>query len=213
MARDSFHPAALVAFAAKGKSNRMPGKSLTKKFLRFSGIYQIRCITNGKIYIGSAVNMPGRWADHRRTLERCVHRNQHLQQAWNKYGEESFEFTVMEYVTPAFLLRAEQEWIDKSQCINRKIGFNIYPIAGSPGDSFARVWEGFIDPHGNEVTITNLERFCQKKGLNRSSMSRLARGKGKLKSYKGWTHKTASVSVIMSRLTMDSLILMAILWD
>jgi hypothetical protein len=120
-----------------------------------------------------------------------VHRNKHLQQAWNKYGEEDFEFTVLEYVTPAFLLRIEQEWIDKNQCTDKKIGFNIYPIAGSPGDTFVQVWEGFIDPQGNEVTITNLERFCQEHGLNRSSMSRLAKGKSKLKSCKGWTHKNS----------------------
>ena len=169
----------------------MPGKSQTKKILRPSGVYQIRCLITGQIYIGSAVKMLARWAEHRRSMRRGIHVNQHLQQAWNKYGEENFEFTVVEYVKRAFLLRIEQEWIDKSQCTDRKIGFNIYPIAGSPGDTLAQVWEGFIDPQGNEVTITNLERFCQEQGLNRSSMSRLARGKGKLKSYKGWTHKNS----------------------
>jgi group I intron endonuclease len=169
----------------------MLGKSQTKKARRSSGVYQIRCNTNGKIYIGSAVNMPVRWAGHRRSLQRGVHRNRHLQRAWNKYGEERFDFTVLEYVTPAFLLRAEQQWIDKSQCTDKKIGFNIYPIAGSPGDTFVQVWEGFIDPQGNEVTIINLERFCQEHGLNRASMYRLANGKSKLKSYKGWAHKNS----------------------
>jgi group I intron endonuclease len=169
----------------------MPGKSQTKRILRPSGVYQIRCLITGQIYIGSAVNMTKRWAGRRRCLQQAAHRNQHLQKAWNKYGEENFEFTVLEYVKRAFLLRAEQAWIDKSQCTNRKIGFNIYPIAGSPGNTFVQVWEGFIDPKGNEVTITNLERFCQEQGLNRSSMSSLARGKGKLKSYKGWTHKNS----------------------
>ncbi|HEX5083660.1 MAG TPA: GIY-YIG nuclease family protein, partial [Blastocatellia bacterium] len=143
----------------------MRAESRTKKTPRRSGVYQIRCNTNGKIYIGSAVNMPVRWAEHGRSLRQGVHRNKHLQKAWNKYGEENFEFTVLDYVTPAFLLRAEQQWIDKSQCTDKKIGFNIYPIAGSPGDAFAQVWEGFIDPQGNEVTITNLERFCQENGL------------------------------------------------
>jgi group I intron endonuclease len=169
----------------------MPGKSQTKKARRPSGVYQIRCITNGKIYIGSAVNMPVRWSEHRRSLRRGVHVNNRLQQAWNNYGEENFEFAVLEYVTPAFLLRAEQERIDKSQCTDRKIGFNICPFAGSPRDILAQVWEGFIDPQGNEVTITNLERFCREQGLDRVSMYRLAKGKSKLKSCKGWTHKNS----------------------
>jgi group I intron endonuclease len=115
----------------------MPGKSQTKKVRRLSGVYQIRCITNGKIYIGSAVNMPARWAEHQQRLRRCVHRNRHLQHAWNKYGEESFEFIVLEYVTSAFLLRAEQEWIDKSQCTDRKIGFNIYPMGLKAAEIYA----------------------------------------------------------------------------
>jgi group I intron endonuclease len=169
----------------------MPGKSQIKKLLRPSGIYQIRCNTNGKIYIGSAVNMLARWAGHRRSLQRGAHPNKHLQEAWNSYGEENFEFTVLEYVTPAFLLRAEQEWIDKSQCADRKIGFNICPFAGSPRDAFAQVWEGFIDPHGNGITIFNLQKFCRQHGLDFPSMHRLAMGKSKLKSYKGWTHKNS----------------------
>lgn len=169
----------------------MPGKSQIKRIRRLSGVYQIRCNTNRKIYIGSAVNMPARWVHHRRSLKQGVHRNQYLQQAWNNYGEENFEFIVLEYVTPAFLLPAEQEWIDKSHCIDRKIGFNIYPIAGSPGAIFAQVWEGFIDPNGNEVKITNLSDFCRQHDLDFPSMHRLAEGKSKLKSYKGWTHRNS----------------------
>jgi group I intron endonuclease len=169
----------------------MPGKNRTKKVRRLSGVYQIHCKSNGKIYIGSAVNLPVRWAEHRGRLQRGLHVNKHLQQAWNKYGEEGFEFTVLEYVRRPYLLRIEQQWIDKTQCTDRKIGFNICPFADSPGGILAQVWEGFIDPQGNEVTITNLERFCQEHGLNASPMNRLARGKGKLKSYKGWTHKNS----------------------
>jgi group I intron endonuclease len=169
----------------------MPAKSRTKKTPRRSGVYQIRCIATGQFYIGSAVNMPARWAQHRRSLQRCVHTNKHLQQAWIRYGEENFEFTVVEYVTRAFLLRIEQEWIDKSQCTDREIGFNICPFADSPRAILAQVWEGFIEPNGNEITIFNLHEFCRLRGLDFPSMHRLAMGKSKLKSYKGWTHKNS----------------------
>jgi len=191
----------------------MPGKSQTKKILRPSGVYQIRCLITGQIYIGSAVNMLARWAEHQRSLRRDIHVNQHIQQAWNKYGEENFEFTVVEYVKRAFLLRIEQEWIDKSQCTDRKIGFNICLFAGSPRDTFAQVWEGFINPDGNEITIFNLQEFCRQHGLDFPSMHRLAMGKsntnlaafcrergldnthmvavahGRICSHRGWTHK------------------------
>ncbi len=35
-----------------------------------SGVYQIRCKSNGKIYVGSAVNLRARWDTHRRELRR-----------------------------------------------------------------------------------------------------------------------------------------------
>jgi hypothetical protein len=135
--------------------------------------------------------MHARWAEHRRRLRRDAHVNKHLQQAWIRYGEENFEFIVVEYVKRPCLLRAEQLWIDKTQCTDRKIGFNICPFADSPGGILAQVWEGFINPNGNEITIFNLHEFCRQHGLDFPSMHRLAIGKSKLKSYKGWTHKNS----------------------
>lgn len=156
-----------------------------------SGIYQIHCKANDKIYVGSAVNLLDRWRKHQCNLRLNAHKNIHLQQAWNKYGEVAFEFEVLEYVPRSDLLRAEQKWIDKTRCTDRKIGFNLYSIAGSPGDSFVQVWEGFINPDGKEVTITNLFDFCRQNDLDFPSMHRLAKGRSKLKSYKGWTHKNS----------------------
>jgi group I intron endonuclease len=156
-----------------------------------SGIYQIRCIPTGKIYIGSTVNLQSRWNRHRFNLQRGNHRNKYLQLAWNKYGKEAFEFSVLAFVNKSELLNFEQVWIDKTGCTNRKIGFNIYDKAGSPGDVLAQVREGFIDPDGNEVIIFNLFEFCRRQKLDFPSMHRLANGKSKLKSYKGWTHKNS----------------------
>jgi GIY-YIG catalytic domain len=166
----------------------MLGEKLPQPIPNVSGIYQIRCKVNGKIYIGSAVALNARWLKHRTDLRRGKHRNSHLQFAWDKYGEESFDFSVLEFATRGSLLQVEQNWIDKTGCANRKIGFNIYPVAGSPGDTFVQEWKGFIDPQGNAITITNLFDFCREHGLDFPSMHRLAKGVSKLKSYKGWTH-------------------------
>ena len=96
-----------------------------------------------------------------------------------------------EVVSRDELLVAEQKWLDYTNCTDSAIGFNIYPIAGSPGQTHARVWHGFVDPDGNDVTISNLHEFCQVHSLGHPSMLRLAQGKSKLKSYKGWTHKNS----------------------
>lgn len=156
-----------------------------------AGVYQIRCRQNGKIYIGSAINLQARWRAHRRDLINGVHGNPHLQFAWNRYGEKSFEFSIVEYVDEARLLVTEQFWIEKGRCTDRNIGFNIKANATSAGAGVGLTWQGFRDPDGNPVTITNLYDFCRRNRLDFPSMHRLWKGQSKLKSYKGWTHSNS----------------------
>lgn len=165
--------------------------TIMKHLPKASGVYQIRCISNNKIYIGSSIDIRDRCGQHRNSLRRGDHPNTHLQAAWNRYGEDSFEFTVMEITDQESRLGAEQIWLDRTLSFKREIGFNIFDLAGSPGDAFAQTWEGFIDPEGNEVTIHNLFDFCRKNSLDWPSMHRLAKGESKLKSYKGWSHKNS----------------------
>lgn len=77
------------------------------------GIYQIKNTVNGSIYIGSAVNFKARFSHHLGRLRNLKHKNQHLQNAWNKYGEKAFEFIVLLICEPFELLRYEQELINK----------------------------------------------------------------------------------------------------
>lgn len=92
---------------------------------RASGIYQIRCIPTGKIYIGSAVNLRLRWELHKSRLRRGIHHNIHLQNAWDRYGEVNFDVSVLELADRANLLSAEQAWMDKTACVSRELGFYI----------------------------------------------------------------------------------------
>jgi predicted GIY-YIG superfamily endonuclease len=43
-----------------------------------SGVYQIRCIPTGKVYVGSAVDLFKRWAQHHRTLRKGEHTIQRM---------------------------------------------------------------------------------------------------------------------------------------
>jgi len=67
------------------------------KILKNCGIYIIRNLVNNKIYIGSSVNIKRRFSQHKSTLRHNTHRNKHLQNAWNKYGEINFEFVILEH--------------------------------------------------------------------------------------------------------------------
>ena len=95
-----------------------------------SGIYQILNTVNGKVYIGSAKNIKNRWDRHTSSLKRNGRDNTHLQNAYNKYGEDAFEFSIIEYVEDENdLLAREQFYIDSYDWDNL---YNIYRVAGSP---------------------------------------------------------------------------------
>lgn len=96
-----------------------------------SAIYQIRNVINGRIYVGSAINLRKRLIAHRSLLDRGKHHSKVLQRSWHKHGANAFSFEVIEYVTPARLIEREQYWIDFVDATNPKTGFNIAPKAGS----------------------------------------------------------------------------------
>lgn len=95
-----------------------------------SGIYQIVNSINGKVYVGSTIQLAVRWASHRTELCKGTHRNEHLQHAWNKYGEDAFGFSVIELIEDrAQLLIREQLYLDALLALG--CGYNISPTAGS----------------------------------------------------------------------------------
>lgn len=97
---------------------------------RQSGIYSIQCTPTGKVYIGSSVDIPMRWGQHRTRLLQGKHDNAHLQYAWNKHGADSFTFNIVELVSSDFLLDREQHWMDTTQCHDHDYGYNISEAAG-----------------------------------------------------------------------------------
>jgi len=58
-------------------------------------IYAITNTVNGKVYLGRTLRIRARWNEHRSDLRCDTHRNPKLQNAWNKYGEEAFAFSVV----------------------------------------------------------------------------------------------------------------------
>lgn len=95
-------------------------------------IYKITNIQTTKVYIGSAVNFRSRLSTHKTQLKENKHHSIHLQRAWNKYGEYSFTFSLIEFVKDKTkLLEREQFWLDVYQSAHRDYGYNISPTAGS----------------------------------------------------------------------------------
>lgn len=90
------------------------------------GIYMIINIINKKIYIGSTINLKERWKKHKQHLRNKKHINCYLQKSWEKYGEESFKFEILQQVTHAeHLISYEQVYMDYYKSYDKNIGYNI----------------------------------------------------------------------------------------
>lgn len=95
------------------------------------GIYQIRNVINGRIYIGSTSRFQQRAREHLRML-RSNKANPFLQNDWNKCGSEAFEFSILEIVTgdKQKRIEIEQKYIDQYYDKKRNC-YNINRLASS----------------------------------------------------------------------------------
>ena len=93
------------------------------------GIYKIVNIVNNKFYIGSSKNIKHRWGLHLCCLRNNTHHSKHLQSAFNKYGELSFQLELVEEVELVSLIEREQHYIDRLNPCDRNIGYNSNPNA------------------------------------------------------------------------------------
>ena len=90
------------------------------------GIYRIRNLENDKCYVGQSVNVEDRWQGNRghlAALRNKWHSNTKLQNAWNKHGEESFAFEILQECDRANLSHLEAFWITKLDSVYN--GYNI----------------------------------------------------------------------------------------
>ena len=96
------------------------------------GIYQIRNLTNDKVFVGSALNLPGILTSNRLQLSTGNHPNKKLQAEWNEFGGESFAFELLDELTAtegagydyrADLAFLEELWLEKLQPYGER-GYN-----------------------------------------------------------------------------------------
>lgn len=93
---------------------------------RITGIYYIESIRDRKKYVGMSKDIHMRWAQHRADLRGNIHHNSNLQESWNRYGEDNFEFVVLEECDEVELRQKESEWINEI----RDFALNIAYKAG-----------------------------------------------------------------------------------
>ena len=89
-----------------------------------SGIYIIKNVANGKVYIGQSRHLANRHYSHFHALELGKHFNKHLQRSYDYYGAESFMFSVLEECEIDDLDEREKYWIARYDSMNVDKGYN-----------------------------------------------------------------------------------------
>ncbi len=97
-----------------------------------AGVFQVKNSANGKVLLGSSLNLEGPLNSHKFMLTIDRHRNAALQKEWNEFGPEKFVFEILEVVKvkddPNFNLEdeltlLEQIWLEKLQPFGER-GYN-----------------------------------------------------------------------------------------
>jgi nitrate/nitrite-specific signal transduction histidine kinase len=104
-------------------------KKLYKETLRPMGIFQIKNLVSGKIYIGRSTDLNGKLNSEKFQLKYNMHMNKELQNDFNNMGEEKFSFKILDRLLPkekpdydydGDLQTLEAMWLEKLQPFGAK---------------------------------------------------------------------------------------------
>lgn len=93
-----------------------------------SGIYKITNLNDNKVYIGSSINVTKRQYKHFWMLRNNKHDNLHLQNSFNKFGEDSFLFEIIQFCDVNDLIFLENSYITKYKSNNPNYGYNLAKV-------------------------------------------------------------------------------------
>lgn len=111
------------------------------------GIYAIKNTITNQYYVGQSSNIDARFRSHKYSLNNGNHSNPSLQKSYDEYGEDNFEFMVLENCSINQLNDLEVKYIDELDSIQS--GFNSLRGGGS---CIVRVHEH------NEITTIRLRQ-------------------------------------------------------
>jgi len=117
----------------------MDKKELKKQYaqtIQPMGVYQVKNLVNGKIFIDSGLNVQGKINSCRFQLVLGSHKNKALQEDFKKTGVDNFAFEIIDNLKPKEepqtdytkdLELLEEMWIERLQPFDEK-GYNLQKI-------------------------------------------------------------------------------------
>nr|WP_319637824.1 DUF2087 domain-containing protein [Priestia aryabhattai] len=116
-----------TGMSMESKDYKKQMKQLAKEVKTEGGVYQIKNLHNGKIYIGSTPNIKT-LNGVKFTLKTNTHQNKELQNEWNTYGADAFSIEMLETIkreeekalSKKDLLKLEAKWLEKLQPYGEK---------------------------------------------------------------------------------------------
>lgn len=116
--------------------NKKSRRELNREYaerVKPAGVYQVKNLANGKVLLGSSLNLEGPLNRHKFMLKIGSHTNKALQKDWDEFGPEKFAFEILEEAqrkdVPGFnladeLTLLEMIWLEKLQPFGER-GYNL----------------------------------------------------------------------------------------
>lgn len=140
-----------------------------------AAIYRILNTQTDSCYIGQTTDYKRRKREHLNELRNNRHSNDYLQNAFNKYGEQSFVFEQIEECSREQLNSREEYWLSIYGGCNSPKNYNLSPAGGCAGASKATL----LKLKGRKVSDETKQKMSQSrkgKKLNLSDEQRKAIG-------------------------------------
>lgn len=127
-------------------------------------IYCIKNKINGHCYIGQTIDYSGRISKHRTELRGNRHCNMILQRAYNKYGEDAFEASIIEYVDDYSKIgERERYWIDQLGYYNidkGREGFTPIALRNMSEAHKGKISPRRVVPEDVAIDMLAISEFC-----------------------------------------------------
>lgn len=135
-------------------------------------VYSIECVSNNAKYVGSTINFQERRYQHLSLLRGGKHHSRYLQRVYNKYGETSLCWSVLEDCEDSLLAAREQYWYEY---LNPELNM-VRPDRGVSGSNSKAVLQ--IDTASGKIMnrFNSIKQAAQQVGVSHVAISNVVRG-------------------------------------